>query len=110
MTTSAQLGGGYSQSQPAPQPTIEAVLEAATPGSFAARLIIIGGPPGVGKTTLMAGLKKLLPEAFLSIKISQPVVLYWKQLTCGAIRQIKPTAQYTIGKNSALSNTPARWP
>ncbi|MFT5087466.1 MAG: energy-coupling factor transporter ATP-binding protein EcfA2 [Candidatus Latescibacterota bacterium] len=62
MTSSAHLGGGYATAQPDPQPTATAVLAAAQAGSQQARLIIVAGPPGVGKSAVAAQLSQLLPE------------------------------------------------
>ena len=64
MTDVAQLGGGYADSEPEPQATVRAVLEAARPGGAASRLIVVGGPPGVGKSAVAARLVELLPNAF----------------------------------------------
>lgn len=64
MTDVAHLGGGYADSEPDPQPTVDAVLAAAHPGSPAARLIVVAGPPGVGKSAVAARLVELLPNAF----------------------------------------------
>jgi hypothetical protein len=63
MTHSAHLGGGYATAQPNADPTAEAVLEAAHPGSPHARLIVIAGPPGVGKSAVAGQLSRLLSEA-----------------------------------------------
>ena len=64
MTDVSQLGGGYADSEPDPQPTVEAVLAAARPGGPNARLVVIAGPPGVGKSAVAAQLVHLLPNAF----------------------------------------------
>jgi len=64
MTDVAHLGGGYAESQPRPEPTAAAVLQAAKSGAAAARLVIIGGPPGVGKSALAARLVDLMPQTF----------------------------------------------
>jgi len=63
MTSSAHLGGGYATAQPDPEPTAAAVLKAARAGSRQARLIVIAGPPGVGKSAVAAHLSQILPEA-----------------------------------------------
>ena len=63
MTESSRLGGGYAESRPNPHPTVEAVLGAARPGGADSRLVVICGPPGVGKTALAEGLLELLPQA-----------------------------------------------
>lgn len=63
MTNSARLGGGYATARPDPHPTAEAVLAAAHAGSRHARLIVIAGPPGVGKSSVATQLSHLLPEA-----------------------------------------------
>ena len=48
MTDVSHLGGGFTTSTPDPGPAATALLEAAAPGSPAARLIVLDGPPGVG--------------------------------------------------------------
>lgn len=53
------LGGGYAESPPDPGPTVDAVLAAARPGSAAARLIVVAGPPGVGKSAVASRLADL---------------------------------------------------
>lgn len=65
MTDVSHLGGGYAESQPDPGPTSKALLQAACPGASSARLIVLGGPPGVGKTAVAQALVSLLPNAFL---------------------------------------------
>ena len=64
MTDVARLGGGYADSRPRPEPTAAAVLQAAQSGAAAARLVIIGGPPGVGKSSLAARLLEVIPQTF----------------------------------------------
>jgi len=63
VTDVSQLGGGYADSIPEPEPTVEAVLQAARPGSPDAHLIIIAGPPGVGKSVAATRLVELLPNS-----------------------------------------------
>ena len=65
MTDVAHLGGGYAESAPDPGPTIAALLQAARPGSPSSRLVILGGPPGVGKTAVAQTLLALCPNTFL---------------------------------------------
>ena len=60
----SQLGGGYAESSPDPDPTVEAVLAAAITGSPGSHLVVLAGPPGVGKSTVSRGLLELLPGAF----------------------------------------------
>ena len=62
MTDVTQLGGGYAESRPEPEPTVDAVLRAARPGSPAARLAVLCGPPGVGKSAAAARLAALVPN------------------------------------------------
>ena len=57
----ARLGGGYAESRPDPRPTVRAVLEAAAPGAPGSRLVVVAGPPGVGKTALAARLLPVVP-------------------------------------------------
>ena len=63
MTDVADLGGGYAESEPVATPTVDAVLDAARPGSEGTRLVVISGPPGVGKSLLARGLCEHLPHA-----------------------------------------------
>lgn len=65
MTKVAHLGGGYAESAPDPGPTIAALRQAAWPGSPSSRLVVLGGPPGVGKTTVARALLALCPNTFL---------------------------------------------
>ncbi len=59
----SRLGGGYAGSVADPVPTVTALLEAAHPGSRAAQLVILAGPPGTGKSTLGGGLLRVIPES-----------------------------------------------
>lgn len=61
---SSRLGGGYAESRHHPGPTVEAVLAAATAGEACSRLVVLAGPPGVGKTAVGARLLELLPNSF----------------------------------------------
>lgn len=63
MTDVSQLGGGYADSLPHPEPTIRAVLRAASPGSPGSHLAILCGPPGVGKSAVAARLVELIPNS-----------------------------------------------
>ena len=65
MTNVADLGGGYAESAPDPGLTIAALLQAARPGSPSSRLVVLGGPPGVGKTAVAHALLALCPHTFL---------------------------------------------
>ncbi len=65
MTDSADLGGGYAESDPDPQPTVAAVLAAASSGSATAHLVIVAGPPGVGKSTAANAILRHLPNSFV---------------------------------------------
>ncbi len=56
-----RLGGGYAESEPDARPTVRAVLGAAAPGAPGARLVVVAGPPGVGKTALVARLLPVVP-------------------------------------------------
>ena len=62
MIDSALLGGGYAESDADPHPTVEAVLAAASSGSAAAHLVVLAGPPGVGKSTAATGILQSLPH------------------------------------------------
>ena len=57
----SRLGGGYAESRPDAGPTVRAVLEAAAPGAPGSRLVVVSGPPGVGKTALVERLLPVLP-------------------------------------------------
>ena len=61
MTGSAHLGGGYADSEPDVGPTLAAVLAAAAPGDPEARLVLLAGPPGSGKSALANQLLRRLP-------------------------------------------------
>ncbi|MCY3760759.1 MAG: hypothetical protein OXH50_05870 [Gemmatimonadetes bacterium] len=77
MSDVSRLGGGYAESRPRPRPTAEAVLGSAAPGSAAARLAVIAGPPGSGKSSLAGALQRLLPGSFVVDKdwCSGPFIL-----------------------------------
>ncbi|MFC1527003.1 hypothetical protein ACFL6X_09375 [Candidatus Latescibacterota bacterium] len=62
MTDVSRLGGGYAESAPDAEPTARAVLAAATPGSSDARLVVVAGPPGVGKSAVASAIAGLLPN------------------------------------------------
>ena len=64
MSDVSQLGGGYAESAADPLPTAAAVEAAARPGSAESRLVILAGPPGVGKSAVAAGLVAALPNGF----------------------------------------------
>ena len=57
----SRLGGGYAESTPDAGPTARAVLEAAAPGAPGSRLVVVAGPPGVGKTALATRLLEAVP-------------------------------------------------
>ena len=52
MSDSARLGGGYASASPDPRPTAQALLASVSSGDASARLVVLAGPPGVGKTEL----------------------------------------------------------
>ena len=60
-----RLGGGYAESRAEAGPTVSAVLDAARAGSPEARLVIISGPPGVGKSAVCRRLMELTSNCFL---------------------------------------------
>ena len=60
---SSQLGGGYAESHHDPGPTVEAVLAAATAGEACSHLVVLAGPPGVGKSAVGVRLLDLLRAA-----------------------------------------------
>ena len=64
MSDASHLGGGYGESRPRPEATVAAVLAGAVSGSRDARLVVVAGPPGVGKSTLARRLQELVPESF----------------------------------------------
>ena len=64
MTDPSRLGGGYAESQPDPHPTAAAVLEAARPGAGTAHLVVLAGPPGVGKSAVAGLVISSLPHSF----------------------------------------------
>ena len=63
MTDVSTLGGGYAESDPDPGPTVAAVLAAARSGGPDAHLIVLGGPPATGKSSVAARLVQLIPNA-----------------------------------------------
>lgn len=94
---SGLLGGGYAESTPDPGPTVAAVLRAARPGSAGARLVILCGPPGVGKSAAADRLVRLLPES-LSIE---------KDLTASGF--ILQAAEARGQGSAAAYGTPEYW-
>jgi hypothetical protein len=60
----ADLGGGYIDAQPDPAPAVAAILAAASPGSADAHLVVLAGPPGVGKSAVAERLVRALPHTF----------------------------------------------
>ena len=65
MNDLARLGGGYAAASPDPQPTVQALLASTRSGASAARLIVLAGPPGVGKSSVANALINLMPETLL---------------------------------------------
>ncbi len=65
MTSTAHLGGGYGDRLPDPGPTAAAVLAAAQPGDAGAHLVVLCGPPGVGKSTVARQLLRSMDAAVL---------------------------------------------
>ena len=65
MLDSSLLGGGYAESEPDPGPTVEAVLAAAQSGSSSSQLVVLCGPPGVGKSAAASRILQYLPHCFL---------------------------------------------
>ena len=90
------LGGGYAESAPRPLPTVEAVIRAAAPGSAAARLAVIAGPPGSGKSSLAGALQRLLPGSFTVDKdwCSGPFILEVARQTATPVEEAYGTDQY----------------
>lgn len=62
MVESSRLGGGYVDSDFAPDATVTAVLEAAQPGTRGSLLVVMAGPPGVGKSAVAGMVMELLPN------------------------------------------------
>ena len=91
MTNVADLGGGYAESAPDPGPTVTALLQAARPGSPSSRLVILGGPPGVGKTAVAQALLALCPNTFLLDKDQTAAGFI---LEAAALRGDAPDAAY----------------
>ena len=91
MTNVAHLGGGYAESAPDPGPTIAALLQAARPGSPSSRLVVLGGPPGVGKTAVAQALLALCPNTFLLDKDQTAAGFI---LEAAALRGDAPAAAY----------------
>ena len=65
MSDSARLGGGYASASPDPRPTAQALLASVSSGDASARLIVLAGPPGVGKSSVAKALVRLMPETLL---------------------------------------------
>ena len=91
MTNVGHLGGGYAESAPDPGPTIAALLQAARPGSPSSRLVVLGGPPGVGKTAVAQALLTLCPHTFLLDKDQTAAGFI---LEAAALRGNAPDAAY----------------
>ena len=91
MTDVAHLGGGYAASAPDSGPTIAALLQAARPGSPSSRLVVLGGPPGVGKTAVAQALLALCPNTFLLDKDQTAAGFI---LEAAALRGDAPDAAY----------------
>ena len=83
MNETRQLGGGYSESNPIPFPTVNAVLSAVKPGSASSTLVVISGPPGVGKSTLAHHMLDLVPGSLVVDKdcFAAPFILELAQQT-----------------------------
>lgn len=65
MSDSARLGGGYASASPDPRPTARALLASVSSGDASARLVVLAGPPGVGKSSVAKALVRLMPETLL---------------------------------------------
>lgn len=91
MTDVAHLGGGYAASAPDPGPTTAALLQAARPGSPSSRLVVLGGPPAVGKTAVAQALLALCPNTFLLDKDQTAADFI---LEAAALRGDAPEAAY----------------
>ena len=91
MTDVAHLGGGYAESAPDSGPTIAALLRAAHSGSPSSRLVVLGGPPGVGKTAVAQALLALCPNTFLLDKDQTAAGFI---LEAAALRGDAPDAAY----------------
>ncbi len=96
MRDASRLGGGYAESAPRPLPTVEAVIRAAVPGSAAARLAVIAGPPGSGKSSLAGALQRLLPGSFTVDKdwCSGPFILEIARQTATPVEEAYGTEVY----------------
>ena len=87
----SRLGGGYAESTPDPGPTIQALLAAAHPGGPSARLSVLAGPPGVGKSAVGRALIELCPQTFLLDKDQTASDFI---LEAAALRSDGPSAAY----------------
>ena len=87
----SRLGGGYAESTPDPGPTSQALLAAAHPGGPSARLSVIAGPPGVGKSAVGRALIELCPQTFLLDKDQTASEFI---LEAAALRNDGPSAAY----------------